>query len=66
MTERERLDDRMAANMERLTASFRELAQAIAAEFTPTLRRFGYTLHVAWFEGLPWWRRWWHTVTGHR
>lgn len=43
-----------------------EVQIAIRDRFTPAIRRAAYAIHV-WHVGtMPWWRVWWHTMTGHR
>ena len=48
---------------ERMTQAFDEFRRLIADEINPPLYVLAHELHVWWFEGMPWYRKWWHLVT---
>lgn len=52
--------------LERFTDDIEAMQRQIAEELTPTIHLATHEFHVFWFELLPWHRRLWHIVTGHR
>lgn len=52
--------------LDALNDQLRTVAEEIARHLMPPVVALAEEWHCAWFEMQPWWRRWWHTMTGHR